>query len=275
MKLKKVSVSIFLSTLFACISFAGVDAVKVKSPSMNKEVDNVIVTPLDYTQNTSKRYPVVYLLHGHGGNAKSWIHIRPDLEQLATLFGMIIVCPDGKNSWYYDSPVDKSMRYETYVTKELVSYVDSNYRTIPQASHRALAGLSMGGHGAMWLGVRNQDKFCASGILSGGVDIRPFPKNWHLKDDLGDYENNKAVWDAHTCINLIHQIKPNYNIYIDCGTEDFFYKVNRNLHEQLLYYKIPHVYIARPGVHNGKYWNNAIDYQLLYFAKIFANNSKE
>ena len=67
---------------------------------------------------------------------------------------------------------------------------------------------------------------------------------------------------------IVPKIGKDYNIYIDCGTEDFFYKVNLDLHNRLLDKKIPHVYIARPGKHDGAYWNNAIDYQLLYFSKI-------
>lgn len=266
----------FFALLALALNFASakIEVVEVASPSMKKSIKNVVVTPTYYEQDSDRRYPVVYLLHGYGGNHMSWVHIRQDIEKLASDLGMIIVCPDGANSWYYDSPVNKSIRYETYVTKELIPFVDSKYRTDSRKSMRAVAGLSMGGHGAMWLGVNHQDLFCASGILSGGVDIRPFPKNWNLKDDLGEYEKNPDIWDSHTCVNLVPKIGKDYNIYIDCGTEDFFYKVNLDLHNRLLDKKIPHVYIARPGKHDGAYWNNAIDYQLLYFSKIFSKNSK-
>ena len=106
--------------------------------------------------------------------------------------------------------------------------------------------------------------------MSGGVDIRPFPNNWNMKNQLGSYNENKEVWNKHTVINQLHKIKPNsLEIIIDCGINDFFFEVNENLHKQLLYLKIPHDYITRPGAHTGEYWHNAIDYQLLFFRKFF------
>lgn len=246
-----------------------VDTVMVHSPSMNKEVKNVIVLPAGYGEGT-KEYPVLYLLHGYGGNAKTWIGIKPNLPQLASEKGMIIVCPDGKNSWYWDSPVDPALRYETYVSRELISYVDSHYRTRKSPRGRAITGLSMGGHGGMFLGIRHQDTFGACGSISGGVDIRPFPNNWEMSKSLGTYKENPERWAAHTVITRLPQIKPGaLAIIIDCGYDDFFYKVNLELHNKMLYYNIPHDFLGRPGGHTGEYWNNAIDYQIIFFDKFF------
>lgn len=98
---------------------------------------------------------------------------------------MIIVCPDGRNSWYWDSPVDPSMQMESFFTDCLIPTVDSLYRTMPARGGRAITGLSMGGHGALWLAWRHPDLFGAAGSMSGGVDIRPFPANWNMADRLG------------------------------------------------------------------------------------------
>ncbi len=183
---------------------------------------------------------------------------------------MIIVCPDGQNSWYWDSPVDPSMRFETFVSKELVQFMDQKYKTIPSPAGRAVTGLSMGGHGGLWLGIRHQDVFGACGSMSGGVDIRPFPDNWDMKKRLGLYAEQPENWEKYTVINQLHRIQPGkLQMLIDVGTGDFFYGVNKALHEKLLYLNIPHDYTERPGVHNGAYWKNAIDYQLLYFSKFF------
>lgn len=93
---------------------------------------------------------------------------------------VIVVCPDGENSWYWDSPKDPSSRFETFVARELIDYVDAHYPTRGDRSGRAITGLSMGGHGGLWLSFRHKDTFGAGGSTSGGVDIRPFPENWEM-----------------------------------------------------------------------------------------------
>lgn len=176
----------------------------------------------------------------------------------------------GKNSWYWDSPLNPSYRYETFISSELVKYIDEHYKTIADRKGRAITGLSMGGHGAMWNAIRHKDIFGGAGTTSGGMDIRPFPKNWEMSKQLGDYDSNKEVWDNHTVINLIDGLENgDLAIIIDCGESDFFLKVNQNLHHRLLEKKIDHDFITRPGAHNGQYWNNSIDYQILFFDKFF------
>ena len=183
---------------------------------------------------------------------------------------MIVVCPDGKNSWYWDSPVDPSMRYETFVSQELLRDIDARYHTRADRSGRAITGLSMGGHGAMWLSLRHKDRFGAAGSTSGGLDIRPFPDNWEMKKALGENADNPKRWDDYAAINQIDSIaNGDLALIIDCGYGDFFAEVNRNFHDKLMERGIDHDYIVRPGVHDGLYWNNSIDYQWLFFKKFF------
>jgi len=243
-----------------------------QSQAMNKEIPAYVVLPDSYDYSPDKRYPTIYLLDGFGGNYKTWAeHTKPNLQQLASMFNVIFVCPDGARSWYWDSPVDSSIKYETYITKELIPQIDSKYRTIADAKSRAITGFSMGGHGAMWLAIRHQDLFSACGSLSGGVDIRPFPYNWDMAKALGNQWENPKNWEDYTVIGQLAKIQPrNLAIAIDCGTSDFFYQVNENLHKELLYRNIPHDYTTRPGQHDHPYWNNAIDYQVLFFMKRLA-----
>ena len=131
----------------------------------------------------------------------------------------------------------------------------------------------MGGHGALFLAFRHKELYGACGSMSGGVDIRPFPRNWELPYDLGEYASHKKDWDAHTVINQIDRIADgDLAITIDCGEDDFFLEVNKSLHERLLGRKISHDFTTRPGGHNPSYWNNSLDYQLLFFKKYFENN---
>lgn len=248
-----------------------VDTLVVFSKSMNKQIKNVVISPENYSSATTEKYPVVYVLHGYSGRFDQWIKsIKPNLPQIATSLQMIIICPDGANSWYWDSPMDSTSRYETYITKELVEVIDNKYNTIEDRSGRAITGLSMGGHGALWLALQNPNIYGACGSMSGGVDIRPFPNNWEMKKLLGTYSENKQRWDEYTVINQLDGNTPRQlAIIVDCGTEDFFYDVNVALHNKLLANKIPHDFISRPGAHTEKYWRNAIDFQLIFFKNFF------
>lgn len=252
-----------------------VDTISVMSAKMGKNIKNVVIVPDQYNdpELQDEQYPVVYLLHGYGGRYDSWLTLKPELEDAASEYSIIIVCPDGEASWYWDSPINPKSQYETYIIKELVPYIDNNYRTIPDPSMRAITGLSMGGHGGLWLGFRHPDVFKCCGSMSGGVNIIPFPNNWKMKLSIGEYESNKAVWESHTVINLVPAINKaaGQKIIFDCGVDDFFYKVNKELHETLLKAGIPHDYSERPGKHNAPYWRNSIDYHLMYFVKAFNN----
>jgi S-formylglutathione hydrolase FrmB len=240
---------------------------------MKKMIKAVVITPDDYSN--AKALPVVYLLHGYSGNYSDWVTKAKGFEKAVDLYQIIIVCPDGNNSWYWDSPVDPSFKYETYVSGELVSWIDSHYKTIKDRKGRAITGLSMGGHGALYLAFKHQDVFGAAGSMSGGVDIRPFPNNWEMAARLGSYAEHPENWEKNTVINMLYLLRPNsLALIIDCGTEDFFFKVNENLHQQLLYRNIPHDFITRPGAHNWNYWANAIQYQLLFMNNYFKSQMK-
>ena len=250
---------------------AVVDTLAVYSDGMKKNVQVVVITP----DKPAEACPTVYLLHGHGGNAKAWITIKPELKEIADREGMIFVCPDGNNSWYWDSPVNPAYRYETFVSKELIQYIDTHYPTRADRTGRAITGLSMGGHGAMWLALRHKDMFGAVASMSGGLDIRPFPNNWGMALLLGAEGENQSVWDEHTAINQISRLKNgDLAILFDCGYDDFFFEVNNDFHKKLLKYKIQHDFIVRPGAHNADYWKNSIDYQLLFFVKFFEKGKK-
>lgn len=254
---------------------AHIDTVETFSPSMKKNIKAVVVTPDNYAGLSD--LPVVYLLHGYSGNYSDWVTKAKGFEKAADVYQMIIVCPDGAyGSWYWDSPVDSNFKYETYVAKELVSWIDDHYKTSKDRKSRAITGLSMGGHGALYLAFKHQDVFGAAGSMSGGVDIRPFPNNWDMAKRLGSYATQPEYWERNTVINMLHLLTPNsLALLIDCGTEDFFFQVNKNLHEQLLYRNIPHDFTARPGSHNWVYWSNAVQYQLLFMNNFFKNGKKK
>lgn len=262
----------FLVIIFAVsasLQAASADTVTTYSPAMKKNIKAVVITPANYARG--KSFPVVYLLHGYSDTYDVWVKLVPGIKTLADNYGFMIVCPDGQySSWYFDSPVDSTWKYETYISKELTAWVDTHYKTIRTSSGRAITGLSMGGHGALYLAFRHQDVFGAAGSMSGGVDIRPFPNNWDLSKRLGTYASHPDTWDQNTVINLTHLLTPtSLKLIIDCGTEDFFYPVNQKLHQKRSDNNIPHDYITRPGGHSWSYWANSIAYQLLFMHNFF------
>ena len=268
--LKKTILFLFLLLSLKTYS-ATVDTVSTFSASMQKQIKAIVIKPASY--DSKKSFPVVYLLHGYSGNYGDWINKVPEIKKLADEYHLIIVCPDGNyGSWYFDSPKIANSKYETYVAKELVNWIDGNYKTIANKQNRAITGLSMGGHGALYLAFKHQDVYSIAGSMSGGVDFRPFPENWEIAKYLGTYAENKENWNANTVIELTHLLTPNsLSLIIQCGTEDFFYNVNVKLHEKLLLNNIPHTFITNPGSHNWDYWSEAIRYQLLYIHNRFKN----
>ena len=264
-----VTLALLFLLFWNSVTAAKVDTLSTFSDAMKKQIKAIIILPDNY--NSGKEFPVVYLLHGYSGNYADWITKAKGFEKLADQFNMIIVCPDGGyGSWYWDSPIDSSFRYETYVAKELVPWIDGKYKTVKNRSGRGITGLSMGGHGALFLAIKHPDIYGAAGSMSGGVDIRPFPDNWDISKRIGIYAEHPEHWEKNTVINMLHLIRPkSLRLVIDCGVDDFFYKVNQKLHEELSQRNIPHDFISRPGAHDWPYWQNAIYYQLLFMSRFF------
>lgn len=274
--MKKKSLLLFLLTIivFSTTFAANVDTVLTYSPSMKKEIRAVVITPNTYDNVT--QFPVVYLLHGYSGDYSTWTKTSDEAKEMADQYNFIVVCPDGDySSWYLDSPMDSTSRYETYIAKELVEWIDSNFKTIPKREARAITGLSMGGHGGLFLAFRHQEVYGACGSMSGGVDIRPFPNNWEMKKHLGEQRTHPENWENNTVIKMLHLLTPDaLAITIDCGTEDFFYDVNVRLHDELTYRNIPHTFISRPGAHNWDFWKISVKYHSQFFADYF-NKTKQ
>ena len=264
--MKKLRYTLFLVLLFFSAQAAQVDTIQVFSPSMNKNIKTCVIVPDNY-KKSKKKFPVVYLLHGYSGNYATWVKSFKEVSQQVDRYGFIAIGVDGNySSWYFNSPIDPTFKYETYIIDELVPFIDKKYKTIASREGRAISGLSMGGHGSLYLSLKHQDVFGAAGSMSGGVDIRPFSEKWNIKKRLGAINDFPDNWEKNTVVNLI-ELNQNNNLklIIDCGVDDFFIDVNRELHQKMLALKIDHDYIERPGKHNIDYWENSLKFQLLFF----------
>ena len=263
-----------LMLVFSFAKAAKVDTIIIFSKGMNKELKCVVIKPASYTKK-NLRFPVVYLLHGYGGWYSNWIIRVPELKTWADELGILIVCPEGANaSWYFDSPMDQKMKYDTYISDEVPAYIDSAYRTIANRNYRAITGLSMGGQGALFLAWKHAEVFSAAGSMSGVVDLSEVKNKYGINKLLGDTLHFADNWKKYSVLNVV-ETKPvdSLALMIDEGVNDDFIEGNRRLHQKLLSLKIPHEYIERPGKHNWDYWRYAVHFQLLFFKKFFDSNT--
>lgn len=250
---------------------------------MGRTLKTAVVTPTTYSKS-KLNYPVVYLLHGAYGHFQDWLKKTPTknvVTALADQYNLIIVLPEGETfSFYLDSPISKESQFETFITQEVIQKVDAKYRTIATNKGRVITGLSMGGHGALYLSSKHPELFCAAGSMSGAVDMSTIfnPENLErmkplIAPVLGTEISLAEVFEKYAVLGKIEVIKNNkLPLIIDCGVDDFLIENNRELHRRLVYNKVPHDYTERPGAHTWEYWENALPYHILFFETIFKEN---
>lgn len=267
----KYSFLLFFICFLSVKLFAGtVDTISIYSNSMHKYINAVVIKPDSYKKRKNS-FAVVYLLHGYSGNYSNWIIKVPELNKYADEYQTLIVCPDGGySSWYFDSPLDTAYRYETHVATELVDFIDTHYHTVADKNHRAITGLSMGGHGALFLALRHPGIFGAAGSMSGGIDLNESKVRFDVSKRIGDTILHAKEWHDLSVVNLIENYtSTDVKIIFDCGDRDIFIEGNRTLHQKMQQLKMQHTYIEGPGQHNWDYWKNSIGIQLYFFSKFF------
>ncbi len=256
---------------------------------MHKTYRANVVLPATYAKQKKASFPVLYLLHGAYGHFSDWLAKTPDkqlVHRLADQYNLIIVMPEGETfGWYIDSPVNKESQFETYITQEVIQKIDQTYRTIRDRKGRVITGLSMGGHGALYLSARHPDLFCAAGSMSGAVDINT--AKWKLNPE--DAKNTAARFEPilgpvgaspetylanYMVLPLVDKLKANgLPLIIDCGVDDFLITSNRELHQRLVYNGTPHDYAERPGAHTWEYWQNSLPYHVLFLHQVLQANA--
>lgn len=237
--------------------------IEVQSQGMDKPVPVTLVLPEGYRPD--KQYSTIYTLHGWSGNHRNYPEKTP-LGELADQYEVIYVSPDGNyDSWYIDSEIKTESKYYSFIVNELVPYIDKHYATKANKENRAITGLSMGGFGALYIGIQNPGVFGQVGSMSGGVSPEHFKGNWGISAVMD------KGWENYNISALAHRlIGHKTNLIIDCGVDDFFITSNRALHQKLLDLRIQHTYMEKPGAHSWDYWKDAIRYQTFFFTQHFA-----
>ena len=137
----------------------------VQSAALGRAMKYRVLLPSDY-DSSQRRYPVLYLLHGLGGDYKDWT-TRTNVAEYSRTLPLIIVMPDGENSWYTNAANTPADRFEDYILTDLLTDVAGKYRTINSRHGRTIAGLSMGGYGALKMALKRPGTFAVAGSFSG------------------------------------------------------------------------------------------------------------
>jgi S-formylglutathione hydrolase FrmB len=236
----------------------------LKSKLMGREMPYRIILPDGYSAaDTKVSYPVIYLLHGLTGHFNNWTDLTR-VADYAKPYKLIIVMPEGGDGWYTDSVTVSADKYESYIIQELIPEIDGKFRTLTDRGHRFIAGLSMGGYGAIKFGFKYPQMFSLVGSFSGALGAASFTEA--NADKIGksveviygpiDSETRKT----NDVFGLLRSFSPAQvaalpYIYQSCGTEDFLFKNNREFVDLLVEKKVPHEYRETPGAHNWTFWD--------------------
>jgi S-formylglutathione hydrolase FrmB len=278
-----------LTLLFPAAALAQplpVKTVEFNSESVGRKMKYNIVLPAKY-EDTTDRYPVLYLLHGLTSNYTAWAMLG--VPRYARAYDLIVVMPDAGNSWYVNwakSDEGQKNNWEDAMIKDLIGHVDATYRTIARREGRAINGLSMGGYGGLMLGLRHPDLFCSIGSESGALayarsagerlkngteaprPAREPSKEPNLniriegfssqaerspKGKMFETADEAAAYDPFQLVLKVPRDKLPH-IYLDCGTEDRLIEASQAFAKLLMENKIPFTYSQSPGAHVGPYW---------------------
>lgn len=247
------------------------------SSALGRQMKYRVLVPQGY-DSSLRRYPVLYLLHGLTGDYKDWT-TRTNLAEHSRMLQLIIVMPDGENSWYTNA-ADGSARFEDYVVTELPADVAQKYRTINSRYGRAIAGLSMGGFGALKLALKRPAQFAVAGSFSGAFGAT---REGELEGVVGPAEGDRLgrVFgpadsatrkenDVFALAAALRAASAPY-IYIDCGTSDRLIASNRQVIEALGKSGAAYEYHEVAGSHSWDYWDRRVREFLQVLMKKLAN----
>jgi putative tributyrin esterase len=258
----------------------------LQSSLMERELPFRALLPENY-EASGAFYPVLYLLHGLFGSCDNWVELTGLTEYLRTR-EFIVVLPEGENAWYTDSVTVEKNKFESFFINELIPAVETRYRIDGSRAARAVAGLSMGGFGALKFALKRPDLFVFAGSMSGAFDAPQRGAanpgfDWEtLRDSVleafgGEHSAARIDNDLFRLIGALpaEKISNIPQLYFDCGRADGFLKVNRKLAETLKEKKIAFEYKEIPGGHDWEYWDRQIRVMLEKVDKIFRRTADQ
>lgn len=248
-----------------------VKVVHFPSTSIGDERTLLVILPPDY-DTAVRRYPTLYLLHGYDADITGWAR-GTNLSAYAARHQLIIVTPDASRGWYVNSVSDQKAKFDDFIVKDVIGYVDAHFRTVPEPFARAIAGVSMGGFGAIFLGLKHHDTFVAIGSFSGAL-AAAHEKPPALAADAPE-EMRKAVRDYEALVGKFdsseHKDRDPFEwaakipvedvpmLFIVCGGEDGNAEPTHEFLALLAKRRIPYEYREiSPRGHDWKIWDEEI-----------------
>jgi S-formylglutathione hydrolase FrmB len=253
------------------------------SPSLGKDVPYAVQLPPSYAIAASRRYPVLYALHGLFESPGFWERrglagVLDALWQKGELPEMVVVAVDGDNSFFVDGPAG---RWEQMASRDFVAHVESTYRVTPGRAGRAALGVSMGGYAALRMGLAHPDLFRAVAAHSAML-LEKIPTaeegagRWQMAAFYKVFGSplDAALWGANDPLALALKADPKTApaLYFDCGSEDRYglFAGNRELHKRLEARGVAHEFGLYPGDHGYEYVHTVLDKSLRFLGRQFA-----
>ncbi len=242
-----------------------VEDVSFYSPSLRRSMQYRVVVPSSYFAQPWTQSRVLYLLHESGGSYIDW-QTKSHIARNANIANYILVMPEGGDSYYMNAAWKAHSRYEDYITRDLVADVDRHYRVVPGRRGRAIAGVSMGGFGAVTLALRHPELYFFAGAIGAPLDMAKRKFDFR---DIGQYFAMERIFGLSGSGSrknedpflLIHAVKPESKeipfLFVACGAQDPLLGVNQLFARQLDGTEIPHAFFGEiPGGHDWEYWDD-------------------
>ena len=275
---------LLISVMAVAQSGKVLESLQFESKLVSYPVEYSIYLPPDY-DSSERSYPVLYLLHGYSDDETGWIQFG-EANRIADkgiangdFASCIIVMPDGGVGWYINSADGKDPWEDMFIT-EFIPFIEKQYRVRAKKEFRAISGLSMGGNGALLLGMHHTDVFGTCVAMSAGTftdeEIFGNEQYDHYFKNIYGEKPSKGVtehWKANSPLYLLDSVEKkklkSVRWYIDCGDDDFLYKGNSALHVKMKDLGIPHEYRVRNGAHTWSYWRTGLYDGLKYITEKF------
>jgi len=236
------------------------------SRTLGRRMPYRVFLPPGYDSDQNARYPVLFMLHGLGGDLHEWTEYRlfEEAERLidtGDIPPLIIVLPEGEQSYWVDH--FHGPRWGAYLAQDVVAEIDGRYRTVADRSHRAVGGNSMGAHAALQLSMTYPDVFGVAGAHSPTLRGR---------DTLPSYFGDQGHFEAHDPVTLMErrpETARRLRLWIDVSDGDYFLGIVTEFHQRLEALGVPHAFHVWPGPHDDEYWRgNVVEYLRYYGAAL-------
>jgi putative tributyrin esterase len=215
----------------------------------------------------------VYQLHGLSDDHTAWYR-RTSIERYADRYGILVAMPDGARSFYTNAPESVDL-YEDHIL-ETVRLVDRMFRTVDGPEGRGIGGLSMGGYGAMKLGLKHPTVFGSIAAHSACMDVGSYHRDRTIPDMAHFFGPRlKKSEDLFALTSALRGARAHPRIRFDCGVDDYLIEHNRKMHRHLDRLGISHVYEEFPGAHDWDYWDQHVDQALRFHVAAFADAAKK